>query len=130
MAKTAGSIELAFLGDAEFTRYVRRRLIGESDGKSGQLTRAANRLVSAVYQSAYFTAIADELNEEEAAVARRARNAHTPAHAKNAGLGDYKRATALEAVFGWLSLEGDFKRLDGLMEKCYELGKIRLDEAK
>ena len=72
----------------------------------------------------------DELDEAEAAVARRARNAHTPAHAKNAGLADYKRATALEAVFGWLSLEGNFKRLDGLMEICYELGKIRLGVEK
>lgn len=124
-----GCIELAFLGDAEFTRYVRFRLVRESDRKAGELTRTANKLVSAVYQSYYLTELAETLTEQEADVARRARNAHTPAHAKNAGLADYKRATALEAVFGWLSLQDD-PRLQMLMEKCYELGKIRYNGGK
>ena len=130
MVADRGCIELAFLGDAEFTRYVRYRLVSESAGKAGALTGAANRLVSAVFQSYYFTELSGELSEAEADVARRARNAHVPAHAKNAGMADYKRATALEAVFGWLSLSGDRERLEFLMDRCFGLGKIRLAEAK
>lgn len=120
-----GCIEMAFLGDAEFTRYVRFRLVSDSAGKPGKLTRAANKLVSAVFQSFYFGELMAELTEEETDVARRARNAHTPAHAKNAGLADYKRATALEAVFGFLALVGRRERLETLMERCFALGMTR-----
>ncbi len=111
-------ITLAFVGDAEFSLYVRRTLTVGHDYKAAELTRRANRAVSAVAQSKMFEANEKTLTERETEIARRARDAHTPSHAKNAALSEYKRATALEAVFGYLSLLGDRDRLDGLMEQC------------
>lgn len=56
------------------------------------------------------------LTEEEADIARRCRNTHTPAKAKNASMSDYKRATALEGVLGYLYLSGNEDRLKELSE--------------
>ena len=45
---------------------------------------------------------------------RRARNARqTPT--RNADPGDYRRATALEALIGWLYLTGQRERMEDLM---------------
>ena len=60
------------------------------------------------------------LTDEEKDVVRRGRNCHTPSKAKNAGLMDYKRATALEALFGWLYLCGRHERLQELEKRCVE----------
>lgn len=111
-------VTLAFVGDAEFTLFVRSMLVSAHDFKSGELTRMANKMVSAVSQAAMYGAVLPYLTEREADVAKRARNTRTPSHAKNAGLADYKRATALEAVFGFLSLTGARERLAALMDKC------------
>ena len=63
-------------------------------------------------------AITDELNAEEREIARRSRNCHNTSKAKNAALGVYKKATALEGVLGFLKITGQTDRLNYLMEKC------------
>ena len=55
------------------------------------------------------------VSDEEADVARRARNCHTSSRAKNAIVGDYRRATALEGLFGYMKLIGEDARLNELM---------------
>ena len=63
------------------------------------------------YKAVYLAeAVQDLLTEEEAAVYRRGRNAKSHSIAKNAGLQDYRRATGLEALMGWLYLRGDTGR--------------------
>ena len=51
------------------------------------------------------------LREEEHDIFRRARNSKINSSAKNAELSDYKIATGLEAVYGYLYLTGDTERL-------------------
>ena len=65
-------------------------------------------------QSQALTRIEDILTEEEQAVVRRARNTHQnpPRHADPA---EYCRATALEALFGYLYLNGQIERMHELM---------------
>lgn len=115
-------VTLAFVGDAVFSLYVRRALVVDHDYKASELTRRANRTVSAVLQSKMFDALSPDFTERETEIARRGRNAHTPSHAKNAALSDYKRATALEAVFGYLYLSGQNERLEQMMTRCLEIG--------
>lgn len=60
------------------------------------------------------------LTEEEAAVFKRGRNAqvHTvPSHASRA---QYREATALEALFGWLYLSGQRERVNELFSRMME----------
>lgn len=108
-----GSLELAFLGDTIYDLYVRRHLVHRG-GRVQQMHRDAAALVCAHAQSLALGRAEPLLTEEEAAVTRRARNAHqTPP--RNADPAEYHRATALEALLGYLYLTGRHARLDELM---------------
>ena len=65
-----------------------------------------------------------ELTEEELAVFKRGRNAHSVTSAKNASVLDYRRATGFEALVGWLFLTEQFERLT----KLISLGLSRIEE--
>ena len=60
------------------------------------------------------------LSEEEREICHRGRNAHVGHVPKNASVADYHGATALEALFGWLYLEGKLPRLRELFAKVVE----------
>ncbi len=108
-----GSLELAYLGDTLWDLMVRARLV-KRGGRMKDLHRAAVKQVCARAQSDALSRIEAVLTEEEAAVVRRARNARqTPT--RNADPGDYRRATALEALIGWLYLTGQRERMEDLM---------------
>ena len=114
------SVTLAYIGDAVFSLYVRTRIALSAQYRTGELNTRVNKYVKATAQSAMLEKISALLTEEEADVVRRGRNCHTPAKAKNTGLMDYKRATALEALFGWLYLKGDTERHERLEALCME----------
>ncbi len=105
------SLSLAFLGDGVWNVLVRQFFVDHSTYKNNLLHKLSTKFVKATYQSAFLEKIDDLLGEEEHGVLKRARNAHVATVAKNAGLADYKRATALEAVVGYLYLKRDFDKL-------------------
>lgn len=111
---------LAFIGDAVHTLYVRERVAARSDGSVGTLHSAAARLVNAKSQAQVFDALvaSGELNESEREIARRAKNAHLHSRAKAASSEDYHKATALEAVIGFVHVSGDVERERALLEFC------------
>ena len=51
------------------------------------------------------------LSEDEQSVYRRGRNAKSGTTAKNASVGDYRKATALEALVGYLFLQNQEDRI-------------------
>ena len=57
-----------------------------------------------------------ELTDEEMSIYKRGRNAKVNSKAKNAAVSDYHSATGLEALFGFLYLKKDEKRLRYLFE--------------
>lgn len=114
------SLALAHMGDGVYELMVRSYLCLHGKSTNKGLHKAAVGYVSAPAQSAAVEVILPLLNREEEEVFRRGRNAspHTiPAHAKRE---DYARATALEALFGWLWLRGETGRLNALFEKIME----------
>lgn len=113
------SLSLALVGDGVWTLYARRRLIVKYDYKSGILSRKACDYVSAPAQCKMLYALEGILTQTESDVCRRARNAHTASRAKNASLDEYKKATALEALLGYLYLTGQAQRLAELEEICF-----------
>ena len=62
----------------------------------------------------------DDLSEDETDVYKRGRNATTHSKAKNATMGEYRKATGLEALFGYLYLKGDIKRLEAFVNKMIQ----------
>ena len=93
--------------------YARGRALEEHDESVRQLHRRAVARVNAAAQARAFAAVEPLLSKEEADVARRGRNAHSRPP-KNQDPGDYARATALEALVGYLYLLGRHSRLEEL----------------
>lgn len=116
-------VTLAYVGDAVFTLYVRTRLVETFDFKTGRLGKICSGFVCAATQSKVLEKTAPFLSDDEADIARRCRNAHTPSKAKNASMSDYKRATALEGIIGYLYLSGQNERLETLLKLFFDAAK-------
>lgn len=112
---------LAFLGDATYSHFVRYHLIAGGMVNPNRLHRESNRYVSARAQAQILLSILPELTEEEQAVVRRGRNAKSGSSAKNADIIDYRHATALEALIGYLYLQGNEERLAEIMTKAFAI---------
>lgn len=106
---------LAYVGDTVYDLFVRTKLILSSDATAHGLHVQATRLVCAKAQAAALYALLDKLDEEELAVYKRGRNSHMGTVPKNAAIVDYRAATGLEALLGYLYLSGRDERLSELM---------------
>ena len=60
------------------------------------------------------------LDSEEASVYRRGRNAKVNSVPHNADIGQYHAATGLEALFGWLYLQGRTERAEEFFRAIME----------
>lgn len=114
------ALGLAHLGDGVYELMVRSWLILRGFGKKGNLHRETVARVRASYQAKALARIEPLLTPEENAVAHRGRNAHVGNIPKNASRGEYSHATALEALFGWLYLNGRRDRLNELFGAIME----------
>ena len=111
------SIGLAHMGDAVFELLVRGWLCqhGKATGKG--LHQATIQLVRAEHQAACAEKILPMLTEEELAAYKRGRNAKSATMAKHATMIDYRMATGLEALVGWLFLTEQYARLVELVSR-------------
>ena len=109
-------LALAYVGDAVQSLYVRHRLVAEHDFKAGELHKLTSALVNAKEQAILAEKLLAVLTETERSVYLRGRNGKSHLKAKNQTCADYRKATGLEAVFGYLYLTGKFERLAQLLE--------------
>lgn len=115
------SAALAYLGDSVIEVLARERLVLEGIPDSARLNVAAAKYVRATAQSAAAERVMPLLSEREAAVYRRARNIGHTNTPRSASPAEYRRATGLEALFGWLWLggEADHARARELFDIAY-----------
>ena len=112
-------IVLALIGDSVFTFYVRMRLLPVSSHVQVIHTLAA-KMVSAVMQAKAMHALETGISEKEAAIVHRGRNAKSMVP-KSASVSEYRAATALEALCGWLLLTDQEERLEEFMEQAFQV---------
>ena len=112
--RAISSLGLAHMGDAVYEVMVRAWLClhGKATGKG--LHRATVSYVKAPAQALASQKILPLLTEEEHSVFQRGRNAKVNSIPQNASRSDYMHATALEALFGYLYLNGRKDRLNEL----------------
>ena len=115
--KEFNSLALAFLGDAVHTLYVREFALN-NPATLKNYNAICSHFCSAVFQAKVFDKLVLEKEEED--VAKRARNAKNNNIAKNATIEQYKKATSLEAVIGWLYLKKREERLNQILKSCVE----------
>lgn len=120
---TLSPLALAFVGDAVFTLLVKTRLVQKTTAPVGKMHRASAQQVSAAAQAEAFRLLEPLLSEQEIAIFRRGRNAHTGSLPKNMSSAQYHYATGLEALFGWLYLSGNMTRILELFHKIQSEGK-------
>lgn len=114
-------LALAYIGDAVFEVLVRLTVMADGNMPVNRLHKKARDMVNAKAQAEMYFRIKEELTEEEAAAFRRGRNAKSFTVPKHADLMDYRHATGLEAVFGYLYLKGDSARAAELFRMGTEL---------
>ena len=114
--KQMNPLVLAFVGDGVETLYVRAKVALSGDEKAHALHKKASAEVNAHAQSEQAERVLPYLTEEERDVFLRARNSKSKHHAKNFSVTDYRRASGLEAVIGYLYLIGETERLKELFE--------------
>jgi len=104
-------LALAFLGDAVFELMARELLVGQANRPAGDLHRRTAAVVCAGAQSDAVQKLTALLSDEERSVYNRGRNAHVNNIPKGCTDRQYHQATGLEALFGYLYLQGNIERL-------------------
>jgi len=119
--KTYSPLTFAYIGDGVYELIIRSLLVMQGNTSVDKLHKRASKLVKASAQSAIIEELLPLITEEEANIFKRGRNAKSFTVAKNASMSDYRRATGLEALIGYLYLQGD-------MARAVDLVKIGLEK--
>ena len=118
--KETSTEALAYLGDSVLEIRVREKLVREGISGSGNLNRASLSYVKASEQAAAMHKILPLLTEEEEQIYKRGRNMSGGNVPKSATMSQYRAATGMEVLFGYLHLLQRYERIDELFLKAYE----------
>ena len=118
-AKELSPLVLAYIGDAVYEILARTKVLSSGNSPVNKMNAKAKKIVNAKSQCESYFKIENELTEEEAAVFRRGRNANSYTHPKNMNISDYRHATGLEALFGYLYISGKTDRITELFDLIY-----------
>lgn len=114
--RTYSPLTLAFVGDCIFDLIIRTVVVERHNASPNRLHKEKSGLVKAETQARMAQALLPHLTEEELAVYRRGRNAKSYTTAKNATVADYRKATGLEALYGYLYLSDQTDRVLKLLK--------------
>lgn len=113
-------LALAYMGDAVIELFAREFVLHESgEVKPGGLVRASKAVVTCEAQSDAVERILDILDEKELSAFKRGRNTKTHFAPKHGSLIQYRRATGLETLFGYLFVKGDIERAKSLFKMAF-----------
>lgn len=119
---TYSTASLAYLGDCAIEICVREYLVREAGlSSSAKLNKAALEFVRASKQAEAMKNILPLLSEEENAVFHRGRNMGHSNTPRSSTVSEYRSATGMEALFGWLHLGGKQDRIRELFRIAYKL---------
>lgn len=105
-------LTLAFVGDGVYEILVREEIVRRYTSLSAKKLHALTvEMVRATAQCRGFEMISPYLTEEETAVFKRGRNSSGITAPKHTSVAQYRIATGLEALFGWLYLSGKSERI-------------------
>ncbi len=113
---------LAYLGDCALEICVREYLVKEAGfSTSAHLNKEALEFVKAAKQAEAMKNIIDLLDEDETEAFHRGRNMGHSNTPRSATVAQYRNATGMEALFGWLWLAEKKERINELFRIAYKL---------
>ncbi|MCR4999398.1 MAG: ribonuclease III [Lachnospiraceae bacterium] len=124
--RTYSPLTLAYIGDGVFDLIIRSVVVGKGNTSPNKLHQFTSQIVKATTQSAMIDSLEDILSEEEMDVYRRGRNAKSHSVAKNASVGDYRKATGFEALIGYLYLCNQIERIVELIQIAIDKCNVNL----
>lgn len=114
--KQYSPLTLAYIGDGIYDLVIRTIVVEQGNARVNQLHKYVSSIVKAGAQAQVVREIEPLLTEEEMGIYRRGRNAKSYTMAKNASVVEYRMATGLEALMGYLYLLGRMDRILELIE--------------
>lgn len=105
---------LAHVGDAVYELLTRTMLCERGHSSVSELHRLTVSMVNAPAQARAAERLIPVLTDDELSVYRRGRNTKVNSVPHNADIGQYHAATGVEALFGWLYLQGRLERIEEL----------------
>lgn len=109
--RSYSGLTLAYIGDAIYDLVIRTYIVENGNAPVNKLHKQVVKLVQATAQAKLYHIIKDMLTEEEQAIFKRGRNAKSFTSAKNADIVEYRTATGVEALVGYLYLTGRTGRM-------------------
>ncbi|MBE6765008.1 MAG: ribonuclease III [Clostridia bacterium] len=119
-ARSVSTAALAFVGDAVFGLLARERLCCTHSLPASKLHSSVVSVVRCEAQAKAVEQLMPILTEAEKAVFMRGRNAHSSHVPKKSAIADYRMATGLEALFGYIYLDGNIERLRELFDIVWQ----------
>lgn len=116
-------LTLAFVGDGVYDLLVREHLVRKANRPVGELNKVKVSLVNCKSQAEFAKQIIPSLTEKELSVYKRGRNAAPKCTPKNGSVADYHSATGLEALFGYLHLNGENGRIAELFNMIIHISE-------
>ncbi|MCD7725735.1 MAG: ribonuclease III [Clostridiales bacterium] len=123
--RTYSPLTLAYIGDAIYDLVIRTVVVERGNRSAHNLHQKTVAYVNARVQARMIDALEAELTEEERAVYHRGRNAKSYTSAKNVSVIEYRKATGLEALCGYLYLQGEQERMLALIKTA--LAKLDME---
>ncbi len=121
--RTYSPLTLAYIGDAVYDLVFRTAVVQRGNTSANKLHHQTIQYVKAPAQAVMVDVLMEEFTAEEFAVYKRGKNAKPYTMAKNATMTEYKKATGLEALVGYLYLTDR-------MERVLELIQVGLHKIK
>ncbi len=114
-AREYSPLALAYIGDAVYEIFIRTYVVNKGNRQVNKMHKASRDLVKASTQCKIYHIIEDSLTEEEMSVLKRGRNAKSFSSPKNGDITDYRHATGIEALVGYLYIDGQHERIQELI---------------
>ena len=111
---------LAHIGDGVYELLTRTMLCADGNKKVTELHKKTVAIVNAPAEAEAAERLQPLLTDDERYIYKRGRNAKVNSVPHKADIGQYHAATGLEALFGWLYLQGMTERINELYAICVE----------
>lgn len=118
--KSYSPLTLAYIGDSVYDLVIKTTITWQGNAPVNKLHKKVASVVKATAQAEHYHMIEDMLSQEEMAVYKRGRNAKSVTSAKNTGIVEYRTATGIEALIGYLYLSGRTERIMEIMKPVIE----------
>ncbi len=119
LLNTYSTYALAYLGDSVIEICVREYLVKSGYSSSAKLNKKALDFVRAPMQAQAMKNLLPHLTEEEEAVFKRGRNIGHTNTPRSSTVAEYRAATGMETLFGYLHLAGRQERIKELFALAY-----------